>query len=280
MRRNVNAGLFSMRQSRCRLRVMVGMFVVCVLVSGCGASEDTDRQDSINFLAGGDEFRKFRQRYDRRVSDLVDLCLRRAGFDPGIFSEDFGPPLPEVTPEDTNYYGIVDNLKLMQHHNETLSPKTTVIQVSPMERSAYDEALNGTDRTPGCSQEAETTADSEFRIPEVEAIGSLIEEIRVDSGVADAYQRRVDEWSLCMKEEGIDGLVDPTGINSLVYEQWRRDLEDGDNSDRSLRLERSIYLAEQNCPTLKGSSPLEKAAEQLLESHPDVEELLKQITSD
>lgn len=257
------------------------MLIIVAAISACGGGDVVDRQASIDFLVGGDEYREFRQRYDRRVSDLVDLCLRQAGFEPGKFKEVYGPPVPTVPSEEMNYYGIVDNLMLMQQHDEAMAQQApdVVPQVSPEERAAYDEALHGTDQTLGCDQEARTAADTEFRIPEVEAIGPLIAVMTVDSGVADAYQIRVDEWSSCMREQGIDGLVNPSGINRLVSEQWFRDVEDGDSSNRALKLERSIYLAEQECPSPTGESPLEVAAERLLDAHPDVEALLSQLTA-
>ena len=261
--------------------VSLPLLIIIAISSACGGSDVTDRQANIDFLVGGNEFQEFRQRYDRRVSDLTDLCLRRAGFEPGKFKEDFGPPVPTVPPEEMNYYGIVDNLMLMQQHDEAMAQQAPEVapQVSPEERAAYDEALHGTDQTLGCAQEARAAADTEFRIPEVEAIGPLIAEMTVDSGVADAYQIRVDEWSSCMREQGIDGLVGPAGINQRVLEQWFRDMEDGDSSNRALQLERSIYLAEQECPSLTGKSSLEDAAEKLLDAHPDVETLLSQLTA-
>ena len=258
-----------------QLVVSLPLLIIIAISSACGVSDVTDRQASIDFLAGGNEFQEFRQRYDRRVSDLVDLCLRRAGFEPGNFTEDYGPPVPTVSPEEMNHYGIVDNLMLMQQHEEVMTQQVPKVapQVSPEERAAYDEALHGTDQTLGCGQEARTAADTEFRIPEVEAIGPLIAEMTVDSGVADAYQIRVDEWSSCMREQGIDGLVSPSGINRLVSEQWFRDMKDGDSSNQALKLERSIYLAEQECPSPTGESSLEDAAEKLLDANPDVEAL-------
>ena len=258
------------------------MLIIAAVISACGGGEITDRQASIDFLTSGDEFLEFRQRYDQRVSDLMDLCLRRAGFEPGTFKEDYGPPVPTVPPEEMNYYGIVDNLMLMQQHDEKMAQQAPEVgpQVSPEERAAYDEALHGTDQTLGCAQEARAEADTEFRIPEVEAIGPLIAEMTIDSGVADAYQIRVDEWSSCIREQGIDGLVSPSGINRLVLEQWFRDVEDSDSINRASQLERSIYLAEQECPSPSGTSPLDDAAKKLLDANPDVEALLSELTVD
>ena len=253
--------------------------IIVVTISACARGEATDRAASVRFLAGGDEFLEFRQRYDQRVSDLTDLCLRRAGFETGKFKEDFGPPVPTVPPEEMNYYGIVDNLTLMQQHDEARSQVTPQVatQVSPEERSAYDEALHGTEMTLGCAQEARRASDSEFRIPEVEAIGHLVSEMAVDSGVADAYRIRVAEWSSCMRNQGIDGVFSRSAINGLVSEQWFRDLEDGGNSNRALALERSIYLADQECPSPTGESLLEDTAEKLLDTNPEIRKLLSQL---
>ena len=102
--------------------ISVSMLIIVAAISACGGGDVVDRQASIDFLAGGNEFQEFRQRYDRRVSDLVDLCLRRAGFEPGKFKEDYGLPVPTVRPEEMNYYGIVDNLMLMQQHDEAMAP--------------------------------------------------------------------------------------------------------------------------------------------------------------
>lgn len=203
-----------------QLSILVQLLIIVAIISACAGDESTDRDASIGFLAGGDEFLEFRQRYNQRLSDLTDLCLRREGFDPANFKEDPGPPVPTVPHEEMSYYGIVDNLMLMQQHDEAISQLALEVapQVSPEEQTAYDEALRGTDQTLGCSQEARAVADTEFRIPEVEAIAPLIAEITIDSGVADAYQIRVDEWSSCMREQGINGLVSPSGINRLVSE--------------------------------------------------------------
>lgn len=259
------------------VRAAVVGFIICVLLSGCARNNDLVDQASIDFLAGGDEFSKFRREYDRRVSELVERCLRRAGFDPAVYYHDFGPPVPEVSAEDMKYYGIVDNLRLAQRHDELLSQTSTTVVAPSIEMAAYYETLDGNEDTPGCRQESEAIADSEFRIPEVEAIASRIGEIADNLGVADGYQARVDDWTACMRAQGIDGLTGSSSIFELVFQQWLRDMEEQDGSDRALELERSIFLAEQECPSLKGASPLEQTAERILESNPDVQELLEQL---
>ena len=257
------------------------LFVVVAVVVACGGGATTDREASIGFLAGGDEFREFRQRYDQRVSDLKDLCLRRAGFQPEKFTAAPDPPMPTVPAEEMNYYGIVDNLMLMQEYDEVMAQQIPEAdpQVSAEERTAYDEVLHGTGQEPGCVQEARTTADVEFRIPEVEAIAPLVAQLTIDSGAADAYQIRVDEWSTCMREQGIDGLVNPSAIHRLVTEQWFRDGAD-DESSKALDLERSIYLADQECPSPSSDTSLEDAAERILDANPEVEALLSQLTAE
>lgn len=266
----------------CRLFIIsLALVLTCVFTLSCSRAETTDRRASIDFLAGGNEYQKFRNSYDSRVSELVDACLRRAGFDPAAFAPDAPPPVPTVAPEAQDYYGIVDNLKLRQAHDELmLQTLATIPPVPSEEQKAYDEALDGTAEEPGCSQEARTIADTEFRISEVQAIYSSIAQLGTDSGVADAYQERVDEWALCMREQGIDGISRPSDINERVSEQWRADINKADPSGRALKLERSIFLAEQECPSLTGESPLEQAAEQILETNPDVDALLRQVLSD
>lgn len=260
---------------------LTALVSICVLAIACSRADTTDRRASIDFLAGGTEFRKFRNSYDLRVSELVDACLRRAGFDPTAFATNAPPPVPTVAPEAQNYYGIVDNLRLRQAHDELmLQTLATIPPVPSEEQKEYDEALDGTAEEPGCSQEARTIADTEFRISEVQAISSIIAEMGVDSGVADAYRERVDEWALCMRKQGIDGISHPHDISARVSEQWHQDANEPDQSDRALQLERSIFLAEQECPSLTGESPLEQSAEQILETNPDVDALLSQVLSD
>ncbi len=250
-----------------------------IAISACGRADNNDNQASIDFLAGGGQWLEFRNNYDQRISELMDSCLRRAGFDPTIFAEPSVPPMPTVASEEKRYYGIVDNLELMREYDETVTPVTRPVQVTGAERAAYEEARRGNAETPGCYQEAQTVADAEFRIAEVEAIGQLYVELRMDSGVSVDYQQRLDEWSMCMAEQGIPRLSSPATISDLVTEQWFLDSERTDQSERALNLERSIFVAEQECPSHEGDISAEQAAEQLLERHPHVEELLSGLLS-
>ena len=230
------------------------LFVVVAVVVACGGGATTDREASIGFLAGGDEFREFRQRYDQSIGPERSLSAA-SRFQPE------SSPQPRPADADGSCRGdellrIVDNLMLMQEYDEVMAQQIPEAdpQVSAEERTAYDEVLHGTGQEPGCVQEARTTADVEFRIPEVEAIAPLVAQLTIDSGAADAYQIRVDEWSTCMREQGIDGLVNPSAIHRLVTEQWFRDGAD-DESSKALDLERSIYLADQECPSPSRNIP-------------------------